>query len=575
MSTTLSQPNTIRAAQSELGGICTELSRLTGIAPPILHSAEPASLNLPLFVYGILGGKDVGKTTLINALAGSTISRELRGIGPGTHTPVIYVHHDDAPLLRERLSIDPGLEFEVVTHDREVLRHVALVDLPDFDSKRNLPDHARRAAAFKPHLDAFIWVTTVRKIDHPELLRQMQSVSPKQENFVCVVTFADEVIQSGKDSLDGLRRLCLEKMRGLYFADFAADNLFTVCTLDQRSYDFPSLEERLVRQHSPEEIAERRQRNALRSTIANISLVREHFRLDESLTSLAQLQQELPERCDENMPGSYWETVTDRVGRLDGPYRRMASRLFSHRIWGWPILSALLFPLSAVVSYLGGRLFFEAESRWSDYHQLKDILTVDGLGLDVRLRRVASELRAKFLRLHQAFEDLLVVDVDTDAELELWSNWLDENDRKTLDALTQRYGRPGLLKRWLVYLPLLWFPLAQPVLEKYLNQPQLTAGGFFKGLGLTFIQLLGASYLIRSVVVLLVIYGLWLLWFYSSSARQVARQRLTGFATLRKATLEPSLEGQLSAPYEHLADSLQELKDRLTRHSELLDQELV
>jgi hypothetical protein len=252
----------------------------------------------------------------------------------------------------------------------------------------------------------------------------------------------------------------------------------------------------------------------------------------------------------------------------------MASRLFSHRIWGWPILSALLFPLSAVVSYLGGRLFFEAGSRWTDYHQLKDILTVDGLGLDVRLRRVASELRAKFLRLHQAFKDLLVVDVDTDAELGLWSNWLDENDRKTLDALTQRYGRPGIVKRWLVYLPLLWFPLAQPVLEKYLNQPELTAGGFFKGLGLTFIQLLGASYLIRSVVVLLVIYGLWLLWFYSSSARQVARQRLTGFAMLRQSTLEPSLQGQLSAPYEHLADSLQGLKDRLARQGELLEEQL-
>jgi hypothetical protein len=402
----------------------------------------------------------------------------------------------------------------------------------------------------------------------------MQSVSPKKENFICVVTFADEVIQSGKDSLDGLRGLCLKKMRGLYFPDFAPENLFAVCTLDKRSYDFPTLERRLVRQHSPEEIAERRQRNALRSTVANIALVREHFRMDESLAALDQLQQELPQRCDENMPESYWETVTDRVGRLDGPYRRMASRLFSHRIWGWPILSALLFPLSAVVSYLGGRLFFEAGSRWTDYHQLKDILAVDGLGLDVRLRRVASELRAKFLRLHQAFRDLLVVDIDANAELELWSTWLDDNDRKTLDALTQRYGRPGIVKRWFVYLPLIWFPLAQPVLEEYLKQKELTFGAFFKGLGLTFIQLLGASYLIRSVVVLLVIYGLWLLWFYSSSARQVARQRLTGFATLRRSTLGPSLEGQLSAPYEQLADSLRELRDRLTRQRELLDEEI-
>ncbi len=581
MTTTLTQLGSVESARAEVSKLCAELTQLTGIASPSVHREAVEDYTSPLFLYGILGGKDVGKTTLINALAGSPISREHRDIGPGTHMPVIYVHHDDAPVLRQRLAADPGLEFDLVTHNREVLRHVAIVDLPDFDSKRNLPDHARRAAAFKPHFDAFIWVTTVRKIDHPELLRQMQSVSPKKENFLCVVTFADEVIQTGKDSLDGLRRLCLEKVRSLYFPEFSPENLFAICTLDNRSYDFNSLENRLVRRHSPEEIIERRRRNAVQSTIADIAAVREHYGLGHSLQSLNQLLKELPDRCDENIPAGYWDAVTERVGRLDGPYRRMASRLFSHRIWGWPILSALLFPLSAVVSYLGGRMFFETGSRWTDYHHLKDILSVDGLGLAVRLRRVASELRAKFLRLHQAFRDLLVVDIDVDIELERWASWLDENDKKTLDQLQERYARPGFLKRWLVYVPLLWFPLIQPVLEIYLKpptldtgQPTLTSGRFLQGVGWTLVSLLSASYLIKSAAVLLIVYTLWLLWFYSSSARQIARLRLTSFAALQQSTLEPSLLGQLSAPYEHLADSLQELADRLARQSDLLREEL-
>ncbi len=560
----------VPAARTELAALCAALTRMTEIAPPPLHSDEPASQTSSILVYGILGGKDVGKTTLINSLAGASISHESPGIGPGTHTPVVYVHRDDAATLHERLGADAGLEFDCVTHDHAVLRHVALVDLPDFDSKRNLPEHARRAAAFKPHLDAFIWVTTVRKIDHPELLCQMQSVSPKQENFLCVVTFADEVIREGKDSLDGLRRFCIDRMRNLYFADYAAENLFAICTLDKRSYDFPTLERRLVRQHSPEEIAQRRRRNAIQSAIADVALVRGHYHLDESLAALDKLLHELPERGDENLPEEFWQIVTDRVGRLDGPYRRMAGRLFSHRIWGWPILSALLFPLSAIVSFLGGRLFFEAGSRWTDYHQLKEILTVDGLGLDTRLRRIASELRAKFLRLHQAFRDLLVVDVDTAAELERWSSWLDDFDRKTLEALEDRYARPGFLKRWLVYLPLFWFPIAQPVLDTYLSDPSLTNQGLLRGIGLTAVRLLSAGYLLKSGVVLLVIYAIWLLWFYSSSARQVARQRLSGFATLRQTTLEPSLLENLSAPYEHLADSLRELHVRLDRQGAAL-----
>lgn len=572
MPTTATDVDVLHTARSELAAVCAELSRLTGIDPPPLHSAEVHESEAPLFVYGILGGKDVGKTTLINALADSLISQEHRGIGPGTHTPVVYVHHDDAPALRDRLSLDPGLEFELTTHDREVLRHVVLVDLPDFDSKRNLPEHARRVAAFKPHLDAFIWVTTVRKIDHPELLRQMSSVSPKRENFYCVVTFADEVVQSGKDSLDGLRRMCLDKLRQLYFDDFETENLFVINTLAKRQYDFPTLSHTMVRQHSPAEIAERRRRNALKSMIANLKLVRQHYQLDESIGQLRRLLQELPDRFAENVPPAYWETMTDRVARLDGPYRRMAARLFSHRIWGWPILSALLFPLSAVVSYLGGRLFFESGGRWTDYHQLADILSLDGLSLEVRLRRVASELRAKFLRLHQTFDDVLAADLDMKAEMGRWANWLDDNDRKTLDRLQQYYQRPGLVKRWLVYLPLLWFPLAQPVLESYLKQPDPTPGQFLRGLGLTFVSLLSASYILKSAAVLIVVYGIWMLWFYSSSARQVARQRLTGFASLRQTALEPSLVDKLRGPAEHLVDVLQDVAGRLDHQRGVLEQ---
>jgi hypothetical protein len=38
--------------------------------------------------------------------------------------------------------------------------------------------------------------------------------------------------------------------------------------------------------------------------------------------------------------------------------------------------------------------------------------------------------------------------------------------------------------------------------------------------------------------------------------------------------LEPSLLSQLAAPYEHLADTLQELRDRLARQCDLLRESL-
>jgi hypothetical protein len=169
---------------------------------------------------------------------------------------------------------------------------------------------------------------------------------------------------------------------------------------------------------------------------------------------------------------------------------------------------------------------------------------------------------------------LLAFDVDTTIELQRWTNWLDENDRAALDRMQLQYSRPGFLKRWLVYLPVIWFPLAQPVLESFLKQAEPTSGKLLIKLGATLVSLLSASYLLRSAAVLLVVYLLWLLWFYSSSARQVARQRLSGFAQLRQTQLEPSLEDSVRAPYEHLSTALQELGDRLERERELLEEEL-
>jgi hypothetical protein len=557
--------DTLDRASVELRQVVADLGRITGLEVPELFDAEVRRDEPVLFVYGLLGGKDVGKTTLINALAEAKISIESPGISTGTNVPVVYVHHDDVPAVRERLAADVGLDFELRTHDRAVLRQVALVDLPDFDSKRNLPEHARRANQFKRFLDGFVWVTTVRKIDHPELLRQMASVAPKQENFYCVVTFADEVIHGGKDTLSGLRQLCLDRVRRLYFADFAVENLYVICTLDARSYDFPGLRARLVRSHSAEEIVHRRRRSVCRALRANIDRVTTHFRLDDTIATLDRLLAELPDRFDENFPAEYWTEVADRVARLDGPYRRMTARLFSHRIWGWPILSVLMFPMSAIVSYLGGRLFFDSGTRWTDYHQLPEILTIDALSLRVRFDRVAIELRAKYLRLHQEFHELVGGEPDTDGLLRQWSDGLDENDRATTAALERHYRRPPFWLRWLVYLPLVWFPFVQPVLETYLRQPELRASGFFRGVALTAVSLLSARYVLQSAAVLLVIYTSWLLGFYASSARQIARRRLADFAALRRSQLFPQLMAELSARFEHLRDLLRSHADRLAR----------
>ena len=71
------------------------------------------------YLVGIIGGKDVGKSALVNALAGRKIT-EITSHGPGTETAVAYAHASrepalrkllerEVPLYRTRLTVAPGL----------------------------------------------------------------------------------------------------------------------------------------------------------------------------------------------------------------------------------------------------------------------------------------------------------------------------------------------------------------------------------------------------------------------------------------------------------------------------------
>src|SRR5437773_10511260 len=77
----------------------------------------------------LMGGTGVGKSTLLNALAGGPIAQASL-TRPTTRDPVVYFHHSVRP---DRL--DPALRLcRLVQHDREGLLQKVIVDTPDLDS---------------------------------------------------------------------------------------------------------------------------------------------------------------------------------------------------------------------------------------------------------------------------------------------------------------------------------------------------------------------------------------------------------------------------------------------------------
>nr|WP_294560163.1 GTPase domain-containing protein [uncultured Rhodopila sp.] len=112
-----------------------------------------------LLVIMLCGPTAVGKSSLINVLAGADISR--RGLGATTRAAVLYVHEQDDPARVYAYSHALGDEAELVRHRCDALLHKVLIDSPDIDSV--MLQHKELTARLVHTADLVLFVTSPEK----------------------------------------------------------------------------------------------------------------------------------------------------------------------------------------------------------------------------------------------------------------------------------------------------------------------------------------------------------------------------------------------------------------------------
>ena len=207
-------------------------------------------------VVGLLGGTGVGKSTLMNALAGTPISSASHR-RPHTDAILLY-RHEDAPLP---FAPVPEITWKEFTHTGEAVREIILCDLPDYDSL--LSEHRRQVTGFMEHIDILVWLTSPEKYADGSFYEFLSLVPKSRHNFYFAVNKADLLFDgtSTEEGYEKMRRIHADFQGHLRRVDIADPTVYLLsaaeaCTESAISpwNQFPALRQEIFRQRNEKEV---------------------------------------------------------------------------------------------------------------------------------------------------------------------------------------------------------------------------------------------------------------------------------------------------------------------------------
>ncbi|MCB9831552.1 MAG: 50S ribosome-binding GTPase [Planctomycetes bacterium] len=518
------------ALEREIDQVENALVRRHGesLRPPV---APPRVENLPadLLLVGLVGGTGVGKSTLVNALAGHDISRT-SARRPTTDRIIPYLHRRRLALIQDLDFLRESLTETIRPHDIDALEHIVILDLPDIDSSER--SHAEVVERVLGGLDLVVWVTSLTKYSDRLFHDWIERHSRGREigNFLFYLNKIDEIDQ--RDGPEAATEVALR------FRAAVRDSLGGrgAALLDQQFYTGAATrpEARLPGNRVLELRSELfRERDALEIQRLKSSdrLALAANRLDHLATALDldARHERLAAEFDRHR-GRFGKVAEEKDLRAEFADRLIASSaaeeatrpIMRRMLARWPLLPQLAFltrPLRqlARLGRLPALLLPGEEETRAELPLLRARLR----DLD-RERRSQESLRLdtediERPPLETEEIDLLLKALETEAVAELRVRAQEAPGPAEPEGFVTRLGR-----RVLVWFPLVWFPLLQPILQDVLD-PDRSAAGLPPRILYRLVRMLGAQHLLISLAFVLAVYVVILLLVQAAARRRALR----------------------------------------------------
>ncbi|GEM_PF-5722078 len=544
-----------------------------------------------LFVYGVLGAKDVGKSTFLEALVGEPVNREKQGLNRGTDEVVAFLHASALEPFRHRLeaigkaafrfldgwNADPigaggPVPVRVFVHRRDDLARVVFLDLPDFSSI--FEEHRRILDAVSPSLNGFLWLTSTN-YNLQTFADMVRRQNKSTGNYWYVVNKADLIADDyGTAQLAQFRERVTQDLARMVPKEARVEVLL-ISARRPAEFDLPALRKRLVREHAVKEIEEAKRRNVHDGFHKVAGEIETYYGAASLREGIDRVVSEIPDRVAEELPGDYRERVATRILEDEDALRKLRSRYLSHCVKKWPILRTLHMILTPIAGWAARRLSSVLMEEPGP-RTLEEIATVGGRGLAERVASAQGALREAHWEAHRALrgtradlpaEDPAAVGREVLARVGARDAEVRE---EALEAAKAAYKGPGAVMRLLLFFPIVWFPFVQPILQMALTMWADSGVVEWSRVALLVVSVLGASHVIQSLAVLAMVYVLFLIGLASRCNARITEARSEPLFELWREALPQIVVERLSRPYEEartalagLAQGVDDLRSRV------------